>query len=85
MLDALRHTGWRNYTLFTRSDGLLFGYFEAPESFKAALDGVAKESINERWQAFMQPYFEALGVDVRTSECWNWRKSSISTKPANSS
>lgn len=28
MLDALRDTGWRNYSLFLRPDGLLVGYLE---------------------------------------------------------
>ena len=32
MLQALRETGWTNYTLFLdRSDGTLFGYFETPD------------------------------------------------------
>ena len=61
MLDALRRTGWHNYSLFMREDGLLFGYFETPESFQAALDGMAQEEVNARWQEFMAPYFEALG------------------------
>ena len=61
MLDALRRTGWHNYSLFMREDGLLFGYFETPESFQAALAGMAKEEINAKWQEFMAPYFEALG------------------------
>ena len=26
MLDALRRTGWHNYSLFVRKDGMLFGY-----------------------------------------------------------
>lgn len=60
MLDALRRTGWRNYSLFMRDDGLLFGYFEAEESFEAALAGMAQEEVNARWQAFMAPYFEQL-------------------------
>ncbi len=60
MLDALRDTGWRNYSLFMRDDGLLFGYFEAAESFGASLDGMAREEVNARWQAFMAPYFEGL-------------------------
>lgn len=63
MQDALRRTGWHNYSLFLRDDGLLFGYFEAAESFQASLDGMAKEEINLRWQEFMKPYFEALGGD----------------------
>ena len=60
MLDALRRTGWHNYSLFMRDDGLLFGYFETPDSFSAALDGMAKEAINAKWQDFMAPYFENL-------------------------
>ena len=32
MLDALRRTGWHNYSLFLRDDGLLVGYFEAAET-----------------------------------------------------
>lgn len=58
MLDALRRTGWHNYSLFMRPDGLLFGYFEAEESFAASLDGMSHEAINERWQEFMAPFFE---------------------------
>jgi L-rhamnose mutarotase len=61
MLDALRRTGWHNYSLFMRDDGLLFGYFEAAESFQASLNGMAKEEINAKWQDFMAPYFEGLG------------------------
>ncbi len=61
MQDALRRTGWHNYSLFMRDDGLLFGYFETPESFKAARDGMEKEPINVTWQASMAPFFEALG------------------------
>ena len=61
MVEALQRTGWRNYSLFMREDGLLFGYFETPDSFEAALEGMAKEEVNARWQAFMAPYFEGLG------------------------
>ncbi len=61
MLAALRRTGWHNYSLFVREDGLVFGYFETPESLQAAQAGMEKEEINARWQAFMAPYFEALG------------------------
>jgi L-rhamnose mutarotase len=61
MLDALRRTGWHNYSLFLRDDGLLFGCFEAEESFQASLDGMAREEVNQRWQDFMASYFEGLG------------------------
>ena len=43
MLDALRRTGWHNYSLFMRDDGLLFGYFETPDDFQAALDALRHE------------------------------------------
>ena len=61
MLDALRRTGWHNYSIFAREDGLLFGYFETSESFQAALAGMSKEQINAKWQDFMAPFFENLG------------------------
>lgn len=38
MLEALRATGWRNYSLFLRGDGLLIGYLEC-EDFAAAQRG----------------------------------------------
>jgi L-rhamnose mutarotase len=60
MLDALRRSGWHNYSLFMRKDGLLFGYFETERDFQTALAGMAKEDVNARWQEFMAPYFEKL-------------------------
>jgi L-rhamnose mutarotase len=61
MLDALRRTGWHNYSLFMREDGLLFGYFETPDSFQSALEGMSREEVNARWQKLMAPCFEDLG------------------------
>src|SRR5947208_7319816 len=61
MLQALRDAGWHNYSLFLNDDGLLFGYFETPESLQAAQAGMAREEVNARWQALMAPYFENLG------------------------
>ena len=58
MLDALREAGWRNYSLFMRDDGLLFGYFETPDSLAAAQAAMAKTEINTKWQEKMAPYFE---------------------------
>jgi len=59
MLDALRQTGWTNYSLFLRPDGLLVVYFETPD-LQAALDGMSATEVNERWQAEMAPFFESL-------------------------
>src|SRR5262245_7289822 len=61
MQDALRRTGWHNYSLFIRPDGLLFGYVEVEESFTDSLAGMAREEVNARWQDFMAPYFEGIG------------------------
>ena len=59
MLDALRETGWRNYSLFLREDGLLVGYLETPD-FQQALAGMAAREVNLRWQRKMAPFFESL-------------------------
>jgi L-rhamnose mutarotase len=59
MLAALREAGWHNYSLFLREDGLLFGYFETPDSLEAAQAKMAATDINTRWQEFMAPYFES--------------------------
>lgn len=60
MLEALRKTGWHNYSLFMREDGLLFGYVETPD-FEQALAKMAETDVNRRWQEMMAPYFEGLG------------------------
>ena len=59
MLKALSKTGWKNYSLFLRDDGLLVGYFETP-NYKKALAGMAKQEVNARWQKEMAPFFENL-------------------------
>ncbi len=59
MLAALHETGWHNYTLFVREDGLVFGYFETPHSLEQAQSLMAAKAINTRWQEFMAPYMEA--------------------------
>ncbi len=60
MLRALSDTGWHNYSLFLRPDGLLVGYFETP-SLAAAQAGMAETAVNARWQAEMAEYFVELG------------------------
>lgn len=59
MLQALPETGWHNYSLFLRDDGLLVGYLETPD-FPAAVAAMAARDINAAWQAEMAPFFEAL-------------------------
>lgn len=59
MLRALADTGWHNYSLFLRADGLLIGYVETP-SLEEAVAGMARTEVNGRWQAEMAPFFEEL-------------------------
>ena len=59
MQQALRDAGWKNYTLFAREDGTLFGYLET-DDFDKALADMDGLDVNTRWQATMKPYFESL-------------------------
>jgi L-rhamnose mutarotase len=58
MLEALRQSGWSNYSLFLRDDGLLIGCLETPD-FERALREMAATEVNRRWQAEMQDFFES--------------------------
>lgn len=59
MLAALRRSGWRNYSLFARADGLLVGYVEATD-LVAAQQAMAATEVNQRWQAEMSGFFTGL-------------------------
>jgi L-rhamnose mutarotase len=59
MLQALSETGWKNYSIFARPDGLLVGYFET-DDLEAARKGMAEREVNTRWQEDMAPFFEQL-------------------------
>ncbi|TFD23397.1 L-rhamnose mutarotase [Cryobacterium sp. TMS1-13-1] len=59
MLRALKTTGWKNYSLFLRQDGLLIGYFETAD-LASAQAGMAATAVNARWQAEMSEFFVAL-------------------------
>ena len=59
MARALKDTGWHNYSLFLRPDGLLIGYVES-EDFAAAQAAMAATDVNARWQAEMGEFFVAL-------------------------
>ena len=56
MKQALQATGWNNYSLFLRPDGLLIGYLET-EDFVRARSGMAALEVNSRWQHEMQDFF----------------------------
>lgn len=56
LLQALADSGWHNYSLFLRPDGLLVGYVES-EDLDSSLAAMAKTAVNSRWQADMQRFF----------------------------
>lgn len=61
MLRALKETGWHNYSLFLRPDGLLIGYVES-EDLSAAQAAMGLTEVNARWQAEMGEFFVDLDV-----------------------
>ena len=65
MQAALRESGWHNYSLFLRDDGLLIGYVEA-DDLEAAQKAMAATEVNTRWQAEMTEFF--TGIDGRAPD-----------------
>jgi L-rhamnose mutarotase len=65
MLQALKDSGWNNYSLFIRPDGLLIGYVETPD-LAAAQRAMAATEVNARWQAQMGEFFLDLDGDPDT-------------------
>ena len=61
MLAALRETGWRNYSLFLRPDGLLVGYLET-EDFERAQRDMSEREVNRKWQSEMAEFFCLNGL-----------------------
>src|SRR5579883_2169909 len=56
MIDALRKTGWNNYSLFLRSDGLLVGYLETEDFARARAAWRIWRSTpggKKRWRTFL--------------------------------
>jgi L-rhamnose mutarotase len=59
MRDALSRTGWSNYSLFLKPDGMLIGYLET-EDFQRAKAAMKEMPVNARWQEHMAPLFAGL-------------------------
>jgi L-rhamnose mutarotase len=66
MQAALRKTGWGNYSLFLREDGLLVGYLET-DDFEFARARMAQLEVNKRWQLEMRDFF--LQPDGALPDC----------------
>jgi L-rhamnose mutarotase len=61
MREALTATGWQDYSLFLRADGLLIGYLVC-EDFEASRAAMKALPVNARWQQEMVPFFESTGA-----------------------
>jgi L-rhamnose mutarotase len=59
MRAALTASGWQNYSLFLRDDGLLVGYLEC-DDFEAARAAMEVTEVNARWQAEVGHLFVSL-------------------------
>ena len=62
MQAALSETGWKDYTLFLRPDGLLVGYL-VTEDFDKAIAAMKALPINASWQEYMAPLFHGIEAD----------------------
>lgn len=60
MREALTASGWRNYSIFQGSEGLIVGYLEC-DDFAAAVAAMQDREVNARWQAQMAQLFELAG------------------------
>jgi len=69
MLIALKATGWNNYSIFVRDDGLVIGYFET-ENLQDSLDGMAQTEVNGRWQEAMADHF--VGIDLPADQAFSY-------------
>jgi L-rhamnose mutarotase len=63
MLEALKASGWNNYSIFLDESGLLVGYWET-DDLAAAQAAMATTAVNAKWQESMSPFFEGLDGDA---------------------
>jgi L-rhamnose mutarotase len=67
MLEALRRTGWHNYSLFLRDAGTVVGYFETPESFRRRGQNIQRSTKVAEQMAPMLP----IARPMRMKAWWN--------------
>ena len=66
MLDALRETGWSDYSLFVdREEALVVGFLET-DDFDGAIAAMNEREVNARWQATMAGFFAEETAPDRT-------------------
>lgn len=65
MLREIEASGRRNYSIFLRDDGLLFGYYECDDP-AASERYLAASPVAARWEAEMSEFFD--GLDGRADQ-----------------
>ena len=61
MLDLLKRSGIREYSIFRREEILILVLsIAAKDTFDEVWDRIAADPINTRWQAAMTPYFAPI-------------------------
>jgi len=65
MLREIEASGRRNYSIFLRDDGLLFGYYECDDP-GASEEYLAASPVAARWEAEMSEFFD--GLDGRADQ-----------------
>lgn len=60
MLEAIRDSGRRNYSLFLRPDGMLIGYYETDDD-AASQAALARDPRTATWEERMSSFFIGAG------------------------
>ncbi|MCL5070823.1 MAG: L-rhamnose mutarotase [Actinobacteria bacterium] len=56
MVEAIRKSGIKNYSIFFREDGTLFAYLES-DNFEKANSQQKETVVYKKWQEHMEKYF----------------------------
>ncbi len=72
LVQVIRESGIRNYSIFFRKDGTLFAYLEADDPAKS-FEYIKGMEVNTRWQKAMERYFvkensSILGPEIEEIE-----------------
>ena len=59
LLEALRDSGYRNYSMFVDPSGLLVGYLET-DDFEATLAAITAETVNREWSDLIGHMFKPV-------------------------
>ncbi len=73
MREALSSTGWHDYSLFLRDDGLLIGYLLTP-NFQEALDKMAATGSERTLATRDEAVLRRAGRSAGSGDADGWKK-----------